>query len=746
MKRKLIRNYSLSLVALFIAVLILLIAAAMLAQTSAAGQPTGKANAVLAPARVVAPAQAERPLTPGTDGAGRLTVGRSQTKRNGARPMDGSPLFLPEINYDSGGVWAYGVAVGDLNGDGKPDLVVANLCDNDKDSACGHGMRPGIIAVMLGNGDGTFQPAVTYHSGGNQAVSVAVADLNLDGKLDVVVTNYATGNVGVLLGNGDGTLQPAVTYSTGTQTGWNIVIADLNGDGKPDLVVGGSQVAVLLGRGDGTFQPAVLYGSGGLFGVTVGVADMNLDGIPDIVAADDQSSVGVLLGNGDGTFQPGVTYGSGGNQSMSVAAADLNLDGKPDVVVTNYMSGNVGVLLGNGDGTLQPVVTYGSGGGQPIKLAVADLNGDGKADVAVTDIAWEVGVLLGNGDGTFQPALLYGSGFWPKRPGLAPSSVAIADVNGDGAPDLLVTYFEGGPHGNGLVGVLLNTSGPRNSTATELVPSANPVTPNQTVTYTATVASQSGGTVNGTVMFWDDSSMVVKATLAGNQAEYTTSYAVAGHHIIAAMYAGSEDSAGSISAGLTEHIEKPPFRTNTALGTSGSPSFMGQQVTFTATVTCGTYKIPDGELVTFYDGTTVIGTGTTAGGVATFTTSSLTAKGHPIKATYAGDTKFTESTGSVKQVVQKYSTTTALTSSLNPSQSGQVVTFTATVISAGPTPTDNVRFVDGTKSLGSRTLSGGIATLTTSKLAVGTHPITAEYLGDADNAKSTSPVLDQVVQ
>jgi hypothetical protein len=194
---------------------------------------------------------------------------------------------------------------------------------------------------------------------------------------------------------------------------------------------------------------------------------------------------------------------------------------------------------------------------------------------------------------------------------------------------------------------------------------------------------------------------------------------------------------------LTEDIDGV---SKTKLTTSQSPSFVGQPVTFTATVTSPYGAIPDGELVTFYDPSTAIGTGTTVSGVATFTTSSLPAKTYSIKGTYAGDATFKPSSGTVKQVVDRYPTTTTLTSSPNPSDDGQAVTLTATVTSAGPTPTGKVDFRDGTKSLGTRTLSSGVATLTTSKLAVGAHPITAEYLGDANSGVSTSPVLDQVVQ
>jgi hypothetical protein len=180
--------------------------------------------------------------------------------------------------------------------------------------------------------------------------------------------------------------------------------------------------------------------------------------------------------------------------------------------------------------------------------------------------------------------------------------------------------------------------------------------------------------------------------------------------------------------------------------TSGSPSLVGQPATFQAIVTSTYGAIPDGELVTFYDGTVLIGTNTTASGIATFTTSSLTAKTHYIKATYSGDAGFKPSTGSVIHVVEKFVTTTRLTSSPNPSQVGQVVTLTAHVTSPGPAPTGRVRFFDGTTGIGSVIVSAGIAKLHKSTLAVGTHAITAQYLGDEVSAKSISPVLNQVVK
>jgi hypothetical protein len=815
MTRKFTRNASaLRGIAPFIAVLTVMIALAALAQTRNAGQASAEPHLRSAP-------------------------GNARTGL-GAMPLDPSaPLFLPAMAYDSGEFASNNapVVVADVNGDGKPDLLVPTT---------------GGASVLLGNGDGTFQAAVTYSSGGVRPVSLVVGDLNGDGKLDIAVANFDSNTVGVLLGNGDGTFQPAVTYSSNTSGGScvnSVAIADVNGDKRPDLVVANwcgnafsQTVGVLLGNGDGTFQAATSYASGGVVTESVVVADINHDGRPDLIVVNFwasfqnpyNSTVGVLLGNGDGTFQPVVPYDSGGAWALSVAVADVNGDGKPDLAVANSNQGTVGVLLGNGDGTFQAAVSYSLGGLGAGWVAIADVNGDNKPDLAVASCGTSscssaVGVMLGNGDGSFQAAVSYGSG------GIGAASVAIADVNHDTRPDLMVATCEDAGCGTGAVGVLLHVgavptttavvsslnpsvfgqlisftatvssgsgtpkgtviffdgstslgsatlvngsvsistsalgAGSRSITAvyqgslkfnssasvqlaqvvnpatttTSLTSSLNPAAVNQLVTYTATVDSQYGGVLTGTVMFQDGGVTVTTVTLAGNHATYTTRYKTASAHSITATYSGDANNGGSTSSTLVEYIQA---LTKTSLTTSGSPSFVGQPVTFTATVTSKFGNIPDGELVTFYDGVTTIGTGATASGVATFTTSSLSAKTHTIKAKYPGDAIFKPSYGSVMQVVEKYPTTTSLTSSPNPSQFGQAVTFTAQVTSTGPAPTGKVKFLDGTLTIGSATLSGGVAKLTKSTLAVGTHPVTAQYLGDAVSDKSTSSVVNQVVQ
>src|SRR5437879_1142286 len=145
-------------------------------------------------------------------------------------------LFLPAVTYNSGGFGAASVVVADVNGDGKPDLVIAN-CDSTANSCYQLPTGNGVVGVLLGNGDGTFQPALVYDSGGLGATSVAVADVNGDGRPDLVVANFSSNTLAVLLGNGDGTFQPAITYGSGGVHPSSVAVADVNGDGRPDLLV-----------------------------------------------------------------------------------------------------------------------------------------------------------------------------------------------------------------------------------------------------------------------------------------------------------------------------------------------------------------------------------------------------------------------------------------------------------------------------------------------------------------------------
>jgi len=307
------------------------------------------------------------------------------------------------------------LATADLNGDGKLDLVVVTLS--------------GSVSVFLGNGDGTFQKPVNYAT--FEPVAVIVGDFNGDGKLDLAVLCQPS-TVSVFLGNGDGTFRPAVNYPTGYLTDHGITV-DVNGDGKLDIVTANQRtntVSVLLGNGDGTFAPHVDYGIGEV-PTNVAAGDFNGDGKLDLVVSNyGSASVSILLGNGDGTFQPKTDYPAGSGPG-GVKVADLNGDGKLDLVVPNQTSATVSILLGNGDGTFGPPTAYPiSAGG--VRAEVADLNQDGKLDLAVITYKPSVDILLGKGDGTFQSPLSF-------PVGNNPYGVVAGDFNGEGPLDLAVT-------------------------------------------------------------------------------------------------------------------------------------------------------------------------------------------------------------------------------------------------------------------------------------------------------------------
>jgi hypothetical protein len=283
--------------------------------------------------------------------------------------------------------------------------------------------------------------------------SIAVADLNLDGKMDLMIPDYANGGVGIYPGLGDGTF-PSVSRQ-GTYFGPSqVAVSDLNGDGLPDLAIGSDvQPGVLLymNNGDGTFrsQPSL---SGGPTTSLIAV-DLNGDDRADFVSASPQyGRISVLLNNGNWTFQPAITYYSA-SQPFQLAYGDFNGDGKTDLVVINQLDNNVNILLGNGDGTFPSLGIY-PACPQPSGVAVGDFNGDGRLDLAVSDSGGGVSVLLGNGDGTFQAATSYAAGSQPN-------AVAVGDVTGDGKADIVVANNAGGVsvlagNGNGTFQAAVN--------------------------------------------------------------------------------------------------------------------------------------------------------------------------------------------------------------------------------------------------------------------------------------------------
>jgi hypothetical protein len=324
------------------------------------------------------------------------------------------------------------VVVDDFNGDGKPDLAVANRGSNT-------------VSILLGNGDGTFKAAVNYSVSSPQ--SIATDDFDRDGNKDLAVARGSDNGISILFGNADGTFSNAVNYSVNSPQ--YIAVGDFDRDGNKDLAVArGSNngISILFGNADGTFSNAVNYITGTNTS-SVTVRDFNKDGILDLAAANKGgNTVSILLGNGDGTFDLLVNYGV--NSPQSVAAYDFNIDGDYDLVLSNSSGNTVSILLGNGDGSFNSAVTY-IAGDNPYSVAVSDFDTDGKLDLAVANSGSNtVSVLLGKGDGTFAKA---SDGDYDV--GKSPLSVAVDDFNSDGKPDLAVANS-----GSNTVSVLLNTT------------------------------------------------------------------------------------------------------------------------------------------------------------------------------------------------------------------------------------------------------------------------------------------------
>ncbi|MGD0619505.1 MAG: FG-GAP-like repeat-containing protein [Bryobacteraceae bacterium] len=334
-----------------------------------------------------------------------------------------------------------GIAAGDISGDGLPDIAVAN----------------GVVSVLLRNPSAAFNAPVNYPlQSGSSAAAVAVADLTGNGPNDVVAsstTSAGGGTVDVLMNNGEGTLGTQYSYAIGGSAGGTLgqassglVVADF-GNGKQDVAAGfqGANnapggVSVLLGNGDGTLHTAVNYSVGAFSALDIVAGDFNGDGNLDIAVAAGASgsnfsspgAVALLLGKGDGTFQNAalMQVGSPAGTPVAIAAADVNNDGNLDLVVSVFdpsFNNTIVVLLGNGNGTFSQLSPISIPGVSGDAVALADLNADGIPDLVVGACCGlsESVYLLGNGDGTFQSPQYFSSGD-------AVVAMTVADWNLDG--------------------------------------------------------------------------------------------------------------------------------------------------------------------------------------------------------------------------------------------------------------------------------------------------------------------------
>jgi len=322
------------------------------------------------------------------DGDGRadlvVTNGGSQTLS--VLHNDGGGHFAPAVDYPtggSGGAFPFAVAAADLDGDGSPDLVVANPGSDG-------------LAVLFNRGHGTFGPPVEYDAGFWQGyystpTDVAAVDLDGDGALDLVAFNAGSASVIVLHNDGAGHFSPAVNYETdgASGTAGSLAIGDFNHDGHPDVAfvdyVWDSQLRVLTNDGTGALALSATYPSGGGYPIGLAAADLNADGYLDLAAANSNgTALGIFINQGTGAFAGPFPGDLGASFPQQLAAADLDADGAIDLITANWGSNDISVVFNHGDGSFGPGIHYPVAGGPRATLPL-DLNADGRTDIAVAN-------------------------------------------------------------------------------------------------------------------------------------------------------------------------------------------------------------------------------------------------------------------------------------------------------------------------------------------------------------------------
>ena len=435
------------------------------------------------------------------------------------------------------------VVVGDFNGDGIPDLAVA-----DSDSALGEPCCSG-VTVLLGDGSGGFAPAPGSPIAA-PASGLVTGDFNGDGILDL-----ATSGGSILLGNGSGGFTSAAGSPYPALSG-ALVVGDFNGDGIQDLAsvnYSGNAVAVLLGNGSGGFTAAP--GSPFAVGsapISIAAWDFNGDGFQDLATANSQSgNVTVLLGNGSGGFTQaaGSPFAAGSGPSC-LAVGDFNMDGVPDLAIGNENESDVTVLLGTGSGGFTAASgSPFSGIAFPASILVGDFNGDGFPDLALGGAMNQiVAVFLGNGSGGFTlSGYSYFSGVNDAN------SLALGDFNGDGIADVAAANF------CCFAGTVNTVSVPLGGpTATSAVLSAtSPPTINagQSVPLTLTVSAYTAfSPPTGTATFSDGTTVLGTASQSGSPFTFTAAGLGAGSHMLTATYSGDARTTGSSSNTITIQV------------------------------------------------------------------------------------------------------------------------------------------------------------------------------------------------
>jgi hypothetical protein len=651
------------------------------------------------------------------------------------------------------GIFPTGIVAGDFNRDGILDLAVVNTCGAQ--TPCFPEVAPlgpGTVTILLGDGDGTFSVSSAQLVTGNIPYAIVAADLNGDGILDLVVANSTSNTLSVFMGNGDGTFTPA-TASPATGNGpMALAIGDFNNDGFLDIAVANSNdnsVSILLSQNCPSVVPAACtfaaapvspQAGGGPLAIATG--DLNADGFLDLVVADASANmVTVLLGDGTGAFTAVVPPQNSPNFSTGTAPdgvvlADFNQDGRLDIITSNR-SGSYSVLrqaavMGLQLTTNNSAFVYGYVPMLTVQLMPGAAPASPTGTLTLLDGTTQVTNMTLSGNGNqFQfmlpPGYFFGVG----------THQLTAVYSGD-------TNFA--PVTSNAVTETVMTS----ATTTTLSSNVTNAPYGTSVTLTASIQPQAPAPAAGTVTFIDttNSTTLGTATVSNNSATLTLTNLTANPHTILATYQGDNNCTGSSSALVSVNITQA----STTLTISESPTQaqFAQPVRFTASLQFSGNNPATGS-VTFYDGATSLGTVSVSGNSATLSVSTLSLGMHAISAQYSGDSNFLGSSGSATETIIPCSTTVTLTAGINPSVYGSYISMSATITAAyGSFPVEGVTigqvaFYDGTALLGTQNIEMSPALLSVQTLTAGTHTLTAQWLGNANYAPSTSNAVSQTV-